>query len=128
MKKLFRSVVLAATLAMPVTGLVVTLPGCAAVQGIFQSDPVGASLKTLKDTYEASVKTAGRLYVAKQISETQIRRFRDEANKFYTAYTELSTIHDIAGIKEGDVRIEQLGALLDVLVNMVAVFSAQGAN
>lgn len=108
-----------------ILAIAVVMSGCAAIQGIFQSDPVGASLKTTKDAYEASVKTAGRLYVQGQISEQQIRKFRDEANRFYRSYTELATIHEVQGVKEGDFRLEQLSTLLDILVNMVASFSAK---
>lgn len=126
MKKTLRAWALALALVVGLGVSPVAMTGCSL--SIFQSDPVGASLKTTKDTYEAAVKTAGRLYVAGQITEPQIRKIRDEANKVYKAYAELATIHEVAGVKEGDVRLAQLGSLLDVLVNLLAAFSAQGVK
>jgi len=117
-----RAIALALVLVMPVAGMVV-LPGCATVSGIFQSDPVGASLLTMKDAYEASVHTAGRLYVQKVISEAQLRAFRDKANKFYTSYNIIVALHAETKLTENDARFKNLVAAFDALQALVATFT-----
>lgn len=117
-----RAIALALVLAMPVAGMVV-LPGCATISGVFQSDPVGASLLTMKDAYEASVHTAGRLYVQKVISEAQLRAFRDQANKFYTIYNIVVTLHAETKLTETDARFKNLVAVFNAMQALVTSFT-----
>jgi hypothetical protein len=120
--KQVRAFALALALMTPVAGMTV-LPGCASVGGVFQSDPVGATLKTMKDAYESSVRTAGRLYVEKVITEAQLRRFRDEANKFYVAYTKVVAAHEEAKLSPEDPRVKNLQLLLATVEALVASFT-----
>jgi hypothetical protein len=122
MRKTFRALALALVLALPVTATT-TLSGCASVSGVFQRDPVGATLLTMKDVYEASVKTAGRLYVQKQITEAQLRHFRDHANKFYAAYELAVVLHEQNLLVSGDVRLADLQKLLDAVRLTVESFT-----
>jgi hypothetical protein len=123
MRKTFRAIALAAALSMPVIGGGVALQGCAAVGGVFKTDPVGATLLTMKDLYEASVRTAGRLYVQKQISEAQLRHFRDHANKFHAAYELAVVLHEQGVLVSGDVRLANLQKLLDQVTLTVDAFT-----
>lgn len=121
--KTLRAVALAVALVFaPIAGGV-TLSGCASVKGVFESDPVGASLKTMKDAYEASVHTAGRLYVQKIISEAQLRAFRDKANKFYATYNIVVALHAETKLTETDARFKNLVVIFDAMQALVASFT-----
>jgi hypothetical protein len=123
LKRLTAAGSLALFLSMsPVMLTAVVLPGCGMT--IFQSDPVGASLFTIKATYESSVRTAGRLYVQGLISEAQIRKFRDEANKFYKSYTAIVTLNEERKLTDGDPRLVNLQVAVTALEALVLSFSS----
>lgn len=120
--KTIKALIVALILTMGLSMAPALMTGCST--GIFQSDPVGASLFTIKSTYEASVKTAGRLYVQGQISEAQLRKFRDEANKFYKSYTAIVTLNEERKLSPGDARIANLQLAVDALEALVLSFSS----
>lgn len=101
---------------------VLTLPGCSSISSIFQSDPTGATLLSLKDAYEASVKTAGRLYLNKQITEVQLRNFRDKANSFYAMYTSVVSAHAANKLTEEDPQVKNLKLAMAGLEALVSSF------
>jgi hypothetical protein len=119
-KKTMRAV----ALALALSGAVVSLPACATVSGVFESDPVGASLVTIKASYEASVRTAGRLYIQGLITEAQLRRFRDEANKFFVTYNKVVTAHAEAKLSTDDARVKNLKLSLTALEALVVSLSS----
>jgi hypothetical protein len=122
MKKTLRAIALALVLAMPVAGAT-QFVGCAAVGGIFESDPVGASLLTMKDGYEASVRTAGRLYVQGLITEAQLRNFVAKARQFHVSYTALVAVHEESKLTTDDVRFKSLTLAFNALQALVASFT-----
>ena len=124
MRNTLRSIALALALSLPVAGMA-TLSGCAAVSGIFESDPVGASLITIKASYESTVRTAGRLYVEGVISEAELRKFRDQAVKFHKNYTALVALHAEGKLtNESDPKLTNLIVALTALETIVADFSS----
>ena len=92
---------------------------------LFQKDPVGASLLTIKEGYEASVRTAGRLYINRLIQEDELRKFRDEASKFYVAYTAVVALHEAGKLPPGDARVDQLRLGLNALETLLNAFLAK---
>ena len=106
-------------LRVVLTALLFLLVSCA----LYQKDPIGATLLTIKDSYEATVRTAGRLYINRVIDETQLRRFRDAANKFFDAYNIAVAAHAAGNLTEGDARLDQVKLGLDALEALIQTFN-----
>jgi hypothetical protein len=121
MRKSIRAIVLALMLAGMVSGPV-AMTGCSSIGGVFETDPVGATLVTIKDAYESSVRTAGRLYVNKQISEAQLRQFRDEANKFHALYTAVVAEHEAQKLSPENAQFKALQLAIASLEALVTSF------
>lgn len=96
--------------------LVITLQACA----LFKSDPVGATLLTMKNSYEAAVRTAGQAYLNGAITEVQLRGFRDGANRFYQSYLAIVAAHEAGSLKEGDERLKLVQEALSALETIIA--------
>jgi len=94
---------------------------------LFQKDPVGASLLTIKTGYENSVRTAGRLYINRIITGEQLKAFAAEAQKFYTAYTVVVALHEAGKLPTGDAMIDQLSKGLTALEALLEGFSKKGS-
>ena len=107
-----------------ITVLLVILLLMSACQ-LYQKDPVGAALLTIKDGYEETVRTAGRLYINRFIDEAQLRLFRDQANKFYSAYNIAVDAYGKNQLVQGDSRLTQLQIGLDALQRLVDTFAAK---
>jgi hypothetical protein len=122
MLKTLRAIALAVTLAVGLSAAPMVMQGCATIGGVFETDPVGASLFTMKETYEASVRTAGRLYVQKQITEKELRHFRDHAIKFHAAYELVVKAHAESKLSVEDPRVKNLKLLMASLEAVVASF------
>jgi len=123
LKRLFSAGTLAVFLSTsPAVIAPAVMSGCST--GIFASDPVGASLFTIKSAYESSVRTAGRLYTQGLITESQLRKFRDEANKFYRSYSALVTLNEERRLADGDVRLVNLQLAVDALEALLLSFTA----
>lgn len=119
--KTLRSLVLAVALIFSIVTTSAVMQGCSTLS-IFETDPVGATLVTVKDAYESSVRTAGRLYVDKQITEVQLRRFRDEANKFHALYTSVVAAHSDRKLSQDDPRVANLKLAIAGLEALVSSF------
>jgi len=81
---------------------------------LFQSDPVGASLYTVKTGYESSVRTAGALYLNKFIDDKQLNLFRVEATKVYNSYVAALSAHE-TGM---NIPSEKMDALLTAVAGL----------
>jgi len=92
---------------------------------LYQKDPVGAALLTIKDGYEETVKTAGRLYINRIIDEPQLRQFRDKANQFFATYNIAVKAYGENQLIQGDKRLTQLQIGLDALQALVDTFAAK---
>lgn len=83
---------------------------------LFQNDPVGASLLSIKNSYEATVRTAGSAYINGSITREQLDKFVVEARKVYISYNALVTIHDIGSLTNpDDPKLISLRSSLDAL-------------
>jgi len=86
---------------------------------LFQSDPVGSTLFTMKTAYEGSVKSMGNAYIAGQVNDAQLKSFVVEAKKFYTSYNTVLELHKANKLEDPVGRIDALQKSLDQLQVMV---------
>lgn len=100
----------------------------AASCSLFQKDPVGASLLTIKTGYEETVKTVGRLYINGEIDEQQLRLFRTEANKFYLGYNAMVAAYGTHTLIANDAKLDQLKLGLTALESLVNAFVNHAAG
>lgn len=91
--------------------LAVLLAACT----LFQKDPVGATLYSLKIVYEDQVKSAGQAYLDKQITKEQLTEFVGGAKKFYESYQLAVNLHEANQLQNPDEKIAELRKGLDAL-------------
>lgn len=119
-KQFLRGAVLGCLLfAAPVIVVPMVVQSCA----LYNSDPVGTTLLTMKDSYEASIRTAGRLYAQGLITEPQLRQVRDQGNKFYAGYQAAVAANEQRKLEPSDARLVNLRASLDALEKIVVALS-----
>jgi hypothetical protein len=109
-------------LRVVLTAMLFVMVSCA----LAEKDPVGTALLTIKDGYEASVRTAGRLYINRVIDEPQLRQFRDAANKFFQAYNIAVAAHAAGTLTDTDARLDQVKIGLGALEALLQTFSNKG--
>lgn len=106
-------------------GLLFTITACT----IFQRDPVGASLVTMRNGYESVIKESALAYNAGAINKTQLTEIVDVGTKFHESYTLAVNAHLIGDEQDSAKGQEQTAALLSQLEALARkYFAYKGAK
>lgn len=102
--------------------LAIGISACA----IFQSDPTGASLVTMRNGYEAVIQESGRAYQAGAITQTQLAEIVGVGHKFHDAYVLASNAYLLKQEKDVDKYKLEAARLLASLQDLARKYFGYG--